>query len=251
MGISRDMKYDHEDVLEQPKIVAKYIRRLNAHNVLDLGVGKGSSSTYLARLFSNIRFDGIDLPNSLLDVAKRAAKKVPNFYPMEGNYHDLSRYDRAQFDVVFAIESLCHSTKKEKVFNEIWRVLRKDGTFIIIDGYLGKPEKSLNDNERLAKKLTEKGMMVEDFEYYGDIKEKIEQLGFKIIEEEDVTRLIIPTLKRFESLARKTLFNHPRLGRVIVKLLPDEFTANAISGYLMPVIVELSLAKYTILVVKK
>jgi len=251
MGISRDMKYHHDDLLEQPKIVAKYIKKLHARNVLELATGKGASSIYLARQFPNVRFDGIDLPGGQLDIAKKEVKKTPNFYPVEGDYHDLSCYGDNQFNIIFVIESLCYSTKKEKVFKEARRVLKSGGVIIVIDGYLGKPEQSLTSDERLAKKLMERGMMVEDFEYYPAFREKIKRAEFRIVMEEDDSRFITPTLKRFESLASKTLFNYPKLGRLIVKLPPGEFSANAISAYLMPILIKLGIAKYMILVAQK
>jgi ubiquinone/menaquinone biosynthesis C-methylase UbiE len=251
MGISRNMKYHQNDLLEQPKTVAKYIKKLRTHKVLELATGKGASSIYLAKLFPKVQFYGIDLPQGQIDIAKKAAKKASNFFPEECDYHDLSRYSNGQFGIVFAIESLCHSVRKEKVFKEVRRVLQSRGIFIVIDGYLGRAEEQLTGNEQLAKKLMERGMMVEHFEYHKNVKEKIGQNRFKIVEEEDTTRFIIPTIKRFESLASKTLFNYPNLGRLIVKLLPREFTANAISAYLMPVLIKLGIAKYTILVVQK
>ncbi|HEX7456412.1 MAG TPA: class I SAM-dependent methyltransferase [Candidatus Nanoarchaeia archaeon] len=251
MGISRGTEYNQNDLLEQPKIVAKYIRRLTTRNVLELGTGKGSSSFYLAKRFPKVRFDGVDLPKGQLDVAKKAAEEIPNFHPAECDFHDLSRYSDNQFDVVFAIESLCHSSRKGKVFKEVRRVLKLGGVFIVIDGYLGRPVESLTYDERLAKRLTERGMMVGGFEYYGDVLIKIKHAGFTIIEEGDVTRFIIPTLRRFENLASKTLFDHPKLGHLIVKFLPDEFSANAVAAYLMPLLVDLGVAKYIILVVRK
>lgn len=170
MGISRDLKYKPDDLLEQPKLVARYIEQLNARNVLELATGKGASSIYLAQKFPNVRFDGIDLAGGQLDVAKKAARGVQNFSPVEGDFHNLSQYPDNHFDVVFVVESLCHSTKKDKVANEVWRVLRDGGVFVIFDGDLGKFGDSLNANECLAKKLVERGMMVNDFENYDAVK---------------------------------------------------------------------------------
>ena len=251
MGISRDMEYSCEDLLEQPKLVAEYIRKLDAKNVLELGVGKGASSIYLAEKFPDIHFDGIDLPNGQLDIAKRGAKKVENFRPVEGDYHNLGRFSTNHFDVVFAIEALCHSTVKEKVLGEVRRVLREGGVFIVFDGYLGKPRSSLKAAESLAVQLTEKGMVVKEFENYAGFKDKVSKAKFETIYEEDVSQFILPTVERFERLAEKALFNRPKIGRIIVRFFPSEFAANAIAGYLMPELVKLGIARYVILVARK
>jgi len=251
MGISRDLKYSHDDLLEQPKLVAKYIEQLNARNVLELATGKGASSAYLAKKFPNIKFAGIDLPSGQLDVAKKKARKTSNFFPVEGDYHNLERYPDNHFDVVFVIEGLCYSERKDQVADEVWRVLRNGGIFIVFDGYLGRSESSLNTNEQLAKRLTERGMMVDTFERCEDVKEKILSAGFAVIHEEDVSKFVMPTLRRFEKLARRVVFAHPKMGRFVARLLPNEFTFNAVSAYLMPLLIELGVAKYAVLVVKK
>ena len=242
MGISRDLNYKSDDLLGQPNLVAKYIEQLKARRVLELAAGKGASSIYLARKFPNVQFVGIDLSGG---------QQTLNFSLVEGDYHDLDRYPKAYFDVVFVIEGLCHSTQKGQVAAEVWRVLKDGGVFIVFDGYLGRSEGSLNANERLAKKLTECGMLVANFERYEDVKEKILRAGFNTSHEEDVSNLIVPTLRRFESLARKTIFAYPQLGRLLVRLLPKEFSYNAISGYLMPLLIELGVAKYVALIVEK
>jgi len=251
MGVSRNLKYGRDDLLEQPKLVAKYIEQLNARRVLELATGKGASSIYLARRFPNAQFVGVDLSGGQLDVVKKKAGRIRNFSPVEGDYHDLSRYPNDHFDVVFVIEGLCHSTQKGQVATEVWRALRNGGVFIVFDGYLGRSKSSLNVDERLAKRLTERGMMVDNFERYEDVWEEILRAGFGVVYKEDVSRFIVPTLRRFETLARKTIFAHPMLGRFVARLLPNEFAFNAVPAYLMPLLVEIGVAKYMILVVEK
>ena len=60
----------------------------------------------------------------------------------------------------------------------------------------------------------------------------------------------MPTLKKFEKLAN-IFFNHSRLAKIIVRLLPKEFTQNAISGYLMPDLIKIGLGCYFITILKK
>lgn len=107
-------------------------------------------------------------------------------------------------DIVFVIESLCHSSTKKRVFKEVKRVLKRNGVFIIFDGYTGKKATKLTKDELLAKKLTEKGMSVDNFDYYPDFRKDLTNSELKIIEEEeDVSLLILPTLRKFEKLATK------------------------------------------------
>lgn len=236
---------------EQPKIVEKYIKETGAKKCLELATGKGASSLYLARKFPEVKFFAINLPDVQLEIAKRKARKVKNFFPEEGDYHDLTKYSDNSFDIVLVFEALCHSNDKAEVADEVHRALKLGGLFIVIDGYLSKPINELAENELLAKQLSEKGMVVERFELYDDVKKTISSKGFKSIFEEDVSILLVPSLRRFENLSHKVLFKNPFFGRVITKMLPKDFVNNAVSGYLMPNLIQNKVACYYITVFEK
>lgn len=131
------------------------------------------------------------------------------------------------------------------------RLLKNKGVFIIFDGFSGKKESLLTKEEILAKKLTEKSMLVPSFEHYKNFKDTLVRSGFKVIEEEDVSLLIMPTLKRFETQARLYFKIPPFILRVINKFFSPVFINNVISGYLLSTLEELKVSKYMILVVSK
>lgn len=249
MGISRNGIYKEGDLLEVARIVKKYLVKLKAKNVLELAIGKGATSFYLASRFKNIRFYGIDLSSEQIKFARKRAKKADNYYPEEGDYHNLRKFSERQFDTIFIVEALCHSSQKEKVLEEVHRILRKGGVFIIFDGYLKKSYSALNKQERLAKKLTERALAVQNFEEYSSFLKKARAYHFTI-EEEDVSRFILPTLYRFENLA-KIFFTYPFLAKLIIKIFPKEFTYNTISGLLMPTLIKLGVGGYFITILKK
>lgn len=251
MGLSSSNYRTSEDVLEQPKLVAKYIDTLKATKVLELASGKGASSIYLAKKYTNVAFSGIDLPNGQIEVAKKNTKKLVNFDVYDGDYHNLSLFADNSMDIVFIIEALCHSDNKEIVAKEVNRVLRPNGVFIVIDGYLARPIINLTDTQIEAKKLTEKGMAVNNFEVYENVKTKIEKEGFTLEYEENATNRIMPNLKRFEQYASAMVFTFTPLGRILAALFPADFTYNAVSGYLMPNLLEEGVACYYITVFRK
>lgn len=127
MGISRDGQYKNSDLLEAARFVEKYIPNLNAKNILDLATGRGATSSYLAQKYPAIRFDGIDISEGQLDFAAKKAKKLSNYHPIKGDYHNLSHYHTGQFDIVFVVEALCYSQEKEKVLKEVYRILKPGG----------------------------------------------------------------------------------------------------------------------------
>lgn len=237
MGMSIGAQFKEEDFLEQAKIVSSYLKEDD--KVLELALGKGSNSAYLAKKLPRTSFFGIDLDGGQLAPAVKQAKKLSNFFPESGDYHDLSRYADNQFDCVFVIEALCHSVNKIKVIKEVQRVLKNGGYFIIIDGYAARSESELSSDELLAKHLTERGMMVADFEEYSKVREKLISSGFKLIMEENATEKILPTLKRLEERKlTRWFFASPNLGKLITKVLPMAFTGNAVSAYLMRILCE-------------
>ncbi|MBU0534836.1 class I SAM-dependent methyltransferase [Patescibacteria group bacterium] len=250
-GISRGKRYSDKDVYEQPKIVEKYIREMGAKRCLELATGKGASSFYLAEIFPNVKFFAINLADGQLEIAKKKARRVDNFFPEEGDYHDLGNYHDNDFDIVFVFEALCHSNDKGKVAKQVYRLLKQGGLFIVIDGYLNKPLGELSETELLAKKLSERGIVVEKFELYDDVKKDIVTKGFQVIYEKNASLLVLPSLYRFEKLSHEVLFRIPLFGKMIVKLLPRDFVNNALSGYLMPTLIQTKVACYCITVFEK
>lgn len=251
MGISRSGKYSNKDFLEQAKLVDKYIKKLKAKRVLELATGRGANSEYLAKKHPAITFEAIDLPDGQIDFAFAKARKLKNFYPQEGDYHDLSGYPNNSFDIIFIIEALCHSTNKKKVFSEVKRLLKNQGIFIIFDGYCSKKESLLTEEELLAKKLTERCLAVPSFDYYQEFKNMLLKTKFKVLEEEDASRLIIPTLEKLEIQAKLYFQIPPSILKVINKFFPTMAINNVIPGYLMVALEKLGVTRYMILVVSK
>lgn len=146
------------------------------------------------------------------------------------------------------IEALCHSTDKNKVFAEAWRVLKNNGVFIIIDGYSNKNQ--MTEDEKIALLLVVKGMALESFEYYDSVVNKARENKFKVEFEEDVSKFVLPTMERFERKATK-FFRFPMLAKFTAKIFPKEFLYNAIAGYLSAMLVETGVCSYMITVFKK
>ncbi|HET7529039.1 MAG TPA: class I SAM-dependent methyltransferase [Candidatus Saccharimonadales bacterium] len=249
MGISRDGAFKESDLLEAARTVEKYINK-NTTNILELATGRGATSAYLAKKYPSIEFDGIELSPAQLHLAKQKAKKLPNYHPVAGDYHDLSRYKSQSVDIAFVIEALCYSTEKEKVYSEISRVLKKNGVFIIFDGYTTKARSKMSKEELMACRLTEKSMALRVFEGHKSAIKKAEDSGFRVVSDENVSDYIQPSLRRFERYAAK-YFDHPRLARTVNIFISKKFIYNAIAGLLMPEVVGRGLLSYYITVLEK
>lgn len=248
MGISRGGRYHKDDLLAHPRLVDEYIHKASAKNVLELATGRGGNSLYLVSKNPNTIFYGIDLSPGQLYFAYGNSKEFKNYTPEQGDYSDLSRYQDDFFDVIFIVEALCHSTEKSKVLGEVFKKLRKGGYFIIFDAY--RADRVLDDSEVLACALIEKGMAVEIFETYHSLQEIISRAGFHIIDEEDVSEYIIPTLENLARLAKKFV-KLGFFGKIISKLLPKAFLFNVAPAYLMPTIMRDRIGEYKTTVLQK
>lgn len=250
MGISRDGEFKDEDLLGQAKFIEEYIRSTKAESVLEVATGRGANSFYLAQKFPEVEFYGIDFSETQLNLAKKKAQLVKNYFPEFGDYHNLSRYKSESFDLVFEVEALCYSIKKEIVLAQINRILKKGGIFIVFDGYLNKTENELTHVEATARALVEKGMALSEFESYRSFIDKVKTAGLEIVREENLSEAVLPTMYRFEKLAAK-FFKHKFLTRILKIILPKEFLYNAIAGYLLPTVMKAGIACYMLTVIKK
>lgn len=243
MGISQNNKLRDQDILTHLKIIKDLIDETSAKNVLELGSGNGANSVYLAKKNPAISFMGIDL-------SKKIRTNLKNYSQYQGDYHSLKNYKDNTFDLVFAIETICHSNNKSIIFSEVNKKLKTNGLFVIFDAYLKKPISKLTKDELLAKKLTEKSMAVDNFEELNDFEKEISNSKFIISKSHNYSKNILPSLYRLEKLS-KAYFKIPQLAKIINKIIPEEISQNAIAAYLMPTLIETEIACYYLHVLRR
>lgn len=250
VGITRDGKFKPEDLIEPVKFVNSYISKLpNNSKVLELATGRASNSLYLAQNNPSKNFYAMDLSDGQLKYAYRNSKKVHNLNIFKGDYHNLSQFEESSIDICFIVEALCYSTEKRKVLDQVSRILKPNGLFIVIDGYLNKEEKELNKDILLVNRLVEVGMAVPKFEVYTLFRDSAE-VNYNVEYEEDISREVVPSMLRLEKLAR-VFFKNIILAKILSRLLPHIFVYNSLSGYFMPNLIEEGIASYMITVLRK
>lgn len=246
MGLSKTGKYNKNDTFAQAEIIYNVIVNNSFNDVLELAGGMGANSLYLSKKLPGVRFTVTDLPKGQFDPLHVAKYAGTNLSAEFMDYHNLHSYKEQSFDLVFVIEALCHSEKKAKVFEEVRRVLKPNGLFVVFDGYSSFPEAELEADVLTLKKLLEKGMAVTKFETLAEINSYASTAGFTCTFEQDVTKQIIPTARRYEWLARNALFRFNTLGKFLLKAFNDRFLSTAVSGYLMYDLILAGIFKYSI-----
>ncbi|MBP8313493.1 class I SAM-dependent methyltransferase, partial [Clostridium neonatale] len=98
--------------------------------ILDIGVGTGKVLKYFKNKINNAICYGID-------ISKEMMNKIDDEYEFNllvGNVEELSEFGNDTFDIVTARMSFHHVKNLKKAMSEVYRVLKKDGKFIICEG---------------------------------------------------------------------------------------------------------------------
>jgi ubiquinone/menaquinone biosynthesis C-methylase UbiE len=114
------------------RIKAKGIEHGNA---LDVGTGPGIFPIFLAKALPDIRFKGIDLSSVMTELATRNAieEGIGGHVKFEaGSAYSLPCEDHS-IDLLLCINTLHHLERPVDFFNEIARVLKEEGAFVMVD----------------------------------------------------------------------------------------------------------------------
>lgn len=215
---------NREAMLEQ--LNEKVFEKLSINHVkpfvlADLGCGLGATLRYGAKKYPTMKGKGITLVPWQVDQAKSlntASEATESIEIIEGDYCKTSFADNS-LDAVIAIESSCYASgdNKSDLLNEIQRVLKPGGRFVISDGFLKKqlgPKgflRGVYDQLCASWALTELGNIKV-------VESQLRQLRFKDIEIEDVSMNIAPSVAHVPFtviyfLIKELLFGKERMSK--------------------------------------
>ncbi len=244
MGISNNGNYHKSDLLAQVKIIEKEIESPSVLKILELGYGRGANLYNLAKIFPEKKFIGIDLSTNPLK-----KYQLNNIDFIKRDYDDLSFLEK-DINLVFAIETLCHSDSLANSLKEVYSIMSSGAKLIIFDGYYLTDFNNLDKDTKDACQLTERGMAVDHFHQLQDLRTTTKIIGLDLIKEINFSENILPSLFRFEKLA-KIYFQNPTLSKLANFLLPEMFVRNSLAGYLMPELVKSEVAGYYLHIFQK
>ena len=221
--ISKNGCFSDEDIYHQPDSISEFIK--DGDTVIELGCGQGANLIYLAHCHPKSKFLGFDLqPRKKIDMPE-------NVTIYEQDYSSLSQIPDQSVDVVYAIETLVYCSDKEKVFREVWRVM-KPGAVLIVYDYASKDRFETYDPQiQQAITLISKGGAAALIESLGEWNDHFANCGFETVRITDYAENILPDLKKLEHHANRAM-TRPWLARLEFALLPDQYVSNIILGYL-------------------
>lgn len=120
----------------------------------DLGSGKGYDVLKMATMAGEEGFAwGVDVSESMMETARENARKLnlKNTAFVKSELESINLPDNS-LDVVLSNCTINHSLDQDKVWKEIFRILKPGGTFVVSDIYASEevPDKYRNDPEAVA-----------------------------------------------------------------------------------------------------
>jgi len=100
--------------------------------LLEVGCGNGANCHYISSEHPNIQVIGIDLNRENIEIAIEN-KSTDKIKFIVDDAQKLENIDDNSIDLLICIESALHYPDKHEFFNQIKRVLRPDGEFVIAD----------------------------------------------------------------------------------------------------------------------
>lgn len=160
-----DEKEKYLNSFEQNKLLPM-LGDVSDKKVLDIGAGTGRLAVYLQNRGADVT--ALDVSEKMLEIVKRKNKKVKTVI---GNAESLP-FDDNYFDIAVAAFLIVHLKDPAKFFDEVYRVLKDDGIFVVTN---------INQKDPPLVKTEKEEIIIESFYHRPEkIKEILESLAFKI-----------------------------------------------------------------------
>jgi cyclopropane fatty-acyl-phospholipid synthase-like methyltransferase len=183
-------------VVNLTRVIADRAGISEGDRVLDAGCGVGGSAVWLAQE-RGARVDGVNINEMQVENARRGAAErgVEDVEFHVADYTDVP-FDDGTFDVVWAVESVCHTDDEHAFLQEAKRVLRDDGVLVVADGFLGKPRGEMTGDENEGVDAMLEGMAAPSLATVDEFREALEKEDFYDIEFEDKYESVYPSARR-------------------------------------------------------
>ena len=257
----RSLPYSCGHLKQLLYIIAQLGDAVRGGKVLEVGSGKGSNSVYLADLFPEAHFMGIDLVEEHVTYANEYAKArgIPNVVFSRDNASDPSNITQAAglFDVIFGIESFCHIVDSEECLSSFMSFamhsLKPGGRLVIVDGFRSECFDQVPKNVQQAMMLAESGFRVRAMTPKSSWRSLASATGLHLIDDSDLTAEVLPFWTLGWKVAHTILAFPPWILRTYIESssASSETGANFVSVAMTAYAMSLGSAEYGVLVFKK
>ena len=142
------------------------------YSILDAGSGFGQYTYRMKRMFRSSRILAIDLKEEQMEDCRQFFKEAGLQKGISFMKADLTKFIKPQFfDIILSVDVMEHILEDEKVFNNFYQSLKKDGV-LIISTPSDKGGSDAGHGESFISEHVRDGYGIED------IKKKLEKAGF-------------------------------------------------------------------------
>ena len=128
----------HDESLEERQVnltnhCVSHLGSLQDKHVLEVGCGNGTQSIYIYEKYKPASMKGVDINDHNIRLAKSINGSHDQLDFMVDDAQKLKNIPDESVDVLLCIESAFHYPEKHKFMQEVHRVLKPDGQFLIAD----------------------------------------------------------------------------------------------------------------------
>jgi ubiquinone/menaquinone biosynthesis C-methylase UbiE len=129
------------------RLAAKAASAIQSGKVLEVGPGPGYVSIEMARLLPEVEIIGLDLSDTMVEIATRNADEYGVSERVKFRQGDASEmsFEESSFDFVISCGSLHHWKEPTRVFQEIHRALKPGCSGLLDDLRRDAPEESVRE----------------------------------------------------------------------------------------------------------
>lgn len=151
--------------------------------ILDIGSGYGGAARFLAKKFQyQITCLNLSEKENQRNIEKNREQGLDQLIEVKtGSFEDLP-FENNFFDVVWSEDAILHSANKEKVFSEVYRVLKDGGQFIFTD-----PMQSENADPAQLKPVYDR-IHLDEMGSFGRYEKSLAGLGMEKIQIMDLSK---------------------------------------------------------------
>lgn len=192
----------HEAILNTNKKIGNVIGESKGLKLLDAGCGVGGTAIFLAQNY-NCHVEGITLSSSQCQLAEKFIKELNLNDTVNVSINDYTQTDFPDhsFDMVYAIESICHAREKSEFYKEAFRLLKPGGRLVFME-YIKTSKGALDQNRSTLNWLLHR-WAIEDIDTYNQTVTKLKETGFEDLHTEDLT---VNVWKSVKIMWRRAMF---------------------------------------------
>lgn len=127
-------KKDHASLAlnNRMEMIFNYFEKFQVKKIRILEIGFGGGQLAYQIIKKGFNYEGIDVSESLTKVARQRCKNFSkrNYSFKVGSMEEPLKYKKSTFDIVIVAGVLQYALKPNFVFKEIFRVMKKESTFI-------------------------------------------------------------------------------------------------------------------------